>query len=302
MKALVVGFGSIGARHARLLADLGLDVAVVSRRPQALTTFASLEEGLSRHRPEYIVIANETAQHFAAMRELAGAGYRGAVLMEKPLFHTRLEAPAHEFSALFVAYNLRFHPLIERFRSIVSNEKVFAVSAYVGQHLSSWREGDYRLGYSASRERGGGVLLDLSHEIDYLLWILGGWSALTASGGRLGDLEATSDDAYSLIMRTTACALVSLQMNCLHRPARRTLTLVCSRSSYEMDLQGSVMTVNGQTEALPSDRDFTYREQHRALLDGRHDRLCTEGEALEVLRVIGAAERSCREMVWVRRS
>ncbi len=300
MRAVVVGFGSIGARHARILGELGLDVAVVSRRPQKLTAYGSLAEALAQHRPEYVVIANDTVEHYTTLRDLAGAGYRGAVLMEKPLFHACLETPTHKFSALFIGYNLRFHPLIARMREITAAERIFSAVIYVGQHLSTWREGDYRQGYSASRDRGGGVLLDLSHEIDYALWNLGGWRALAASGGRVGNLESTSDDAFSIILRCGKCELVSIDMNYLHRPGKRTISLVSERATYELDLEdGSIRIDGGRPEAMLAERDFTYREQHLALLEGRHERLCTLEQAQDVMRVIDAAQRSSRDMTWI---
>lgn len=300
MKSAVVGFGSIGARHARILGELGHEVAVVSKRPvTAVTKYQSIGEVIREFRPDYVVVANETAAHFGALKELADARYRGIVLVEKPIFHACLNAPAHRFSALFVGYNLRFHPLVERFRQIAANERVVSASVYVGQNLRTWRERDYRQGYSASQGRGGGVLLDLSHEIDYLLWVLGGWKALVASGGRLSDLEITSDDAYALILNTGRCGLVSLTMNYLHTPGKRTISLVSSRSTYELDLLGGSIAVDGKTENVTVERDQTYREQHQAILGGKREKLCTADEALEVLRVIDAAERSAREGKWV---
>lgn len=303
MKAAVVGYGSIGARHARLLGQLGHEVAVVSRRRAgARTEYQSIAEAVRDFRPEYVVIANDTAAHLAAMQDLVDADYRGIVLVEKPLFHACLAPPAHRFSGLYVGYNLRFHPLVERFREIAAGEKILLASVYVGQQLRAWRERDYRQTYSASRTRGGGVLLDLSHEIDYLLWILGDWKALVASGGHLSELEIASDDAYSLILDTAGCSLVSLSMNYLHTPGRRTISLVSSRATYELDLQAGSIAVDGKVEKLSLERDHTYLRQHQAILGGTRGQLCTMEGALEVLRVIDAAERSARERKWVLKS
>jgi predicted dehydrogenase len=300
MRAVVVGFGSIGERHARILGELGHDVALVTRRA-APAAYATIADAVRAHRPEYVVIANETAAHLDAMRQLVDCGYQGAVLMEKPLFHASLPAPAHRFAAFFVAFNLRFHPLVQRLRAIGTRERIVCAVIYVGQHLATWRKRDYRQGYSADRDRGGGVLLDLSHEIDYVLWTLGGWRALTASGGRVGNLDATSDDAFSIVLRCGKCELVSIDMNYLHRPGKRTISLISERATYELDLQhGSITTDGGPPEAVPMELDATYREQHLALLEGRHDQLCTLEQAQDVMRAIDAAQRASRDMAWIR--
>ena len=75
------------------------------------------------------------------------------------------------------AYNLRFLPSLQAYRERIQFGvigKVLSVRCEIGQYLPSWRPGsDYRQAVSASRALGGGALLELSHEIDYLRWIFG---------------------------------------------------------------------------------------------------------------------------------
>src|SRR3974377_1481833 len=86
MRSLVVGYGSIGQRHARLLDELGASPAGVSRRGIARAAFPSLKEALAARRPDLVVIATETGAHHAALTDLADLDFRGRVLIEKPLF------------------------------------------------------------------------------------------------------------------------------------------------------------------------------------------------------------------------
>ena len=87
MKTLVVGYGSIGSRHARLLTSLGCEVAVVSSRDiDHPVRYRTLADALS-WKPDYVVIANRTSQHYQTLKELAASGFTGTVLVEKPLFH-----------------------------------------------------------------------------------------------------------------------------------------------------------------------------------------------------------------------
>jgi predicted dehydrogenase len=176
------------------------------------------------------------------------------------------------------------------------------VEAYVGQHLSTWRAGtDYRSSYSARSAEGGGVLRDLSHELDLLTWLLGGWERLTALGGHLSRLEIDSDDVWTILWSTRRCPVVSVQLNYLDRPGRRRLLAHTDDHTVEADLVNGRLTIDGAVESIATDRDLTYTEQHRAVLSGRTDGLCTLEEGMEVLRMIAAVERAAREKAWVAR-
>lgn len=301
MKALVVGYGSIGSRHVRILGELGCRVAVVSSREISdQRRFGTIAEALQRFEPDYVVIASDTARHHQDLCQLASAGFAGTVLVEKPLFHESSELPQHDFRGLFVAYNLRFHPLLQRLRVLLEGESVISAQAYVGQYLPSWRpQRDYRAGYSADAAAGGGVLRDLSHELDYLNWILGGWRQLTALGGHFSRLEITSDDVYALLMSTGRCPVVTVQLNYLDRLTRRQLVLNTDRRTIALDLIAGLLVVDDVREEFSVERDFTYREMHRSVLAGGCDTLCTLEQGLDVVRMIAASEQAVSQRSWI---
>ena len=131
--AVVVGLGSIGMRHARILGELGLGVATVSRRGRG--DHPSIREAVAAKRPGYAVIATETAQHEQSLRELSDAGFDGIVLVEKPLFSKAGVKPDYRFARLLVGYNLRFHPVMTALANRVRGRQAITVSAYVGQDI-----------------------------------------------------------------------------------------------------------------------------------------------------------------------
>src|SRR5687767_10222466 len=115
MKALVIGYGSIGQRHARLLAEMGCQVAVASRRAIEFTPhYIELRKALAEWQPAYVVVADRTSEHHQTLKVLASQGFHGRVLVEKPLFDRLLPLPANSFSVQVVVYNLRCHPLLLR--------------------------------------------------------------------------------------------------------------------------------------------------------------------------------------------
>jgi len=300
----VIGYGSIGQRHARLLVEMGCDVAVMSRRSIAFSPcYSDLAEALAHWQPDYVVVANRTSEHYQTIEDLVKYGFPGRVLVEKPLFVQLSELSAHKFSQVAVAYNLRCHPLLSRLKSLLGDSlKPVTANVYVGSYLPNWRpKADYRQSYSAKNSEGGGVLRDLSHELDYVLWLFGSWRRLTAFGGHLSSLEIDSDDVYSLLMETERCPLVSIQLNYLDRVPRREISVTNDHHTVRVDLIKNILEINGVQEAFNVARDDTYRVQHQAMLNENAKGLCTLGEAMETSFTIEAAEQAARSHIWIER-
>lgn len=302
--ALVIGYGSIGQRHVRLLPELGCQVAVVSRRSiDFAPCFSDLPQALNDFRPEYVVVADRTSEHHQTIEFLARHGYKGRILVEKPLFDRPLKLPRHGFSLAVVAYNLRCHPLLIKLKALLEDSvRLVSVGIHVGSYLPDWRpETDYRKSYSAKSDQGGGVLRDLSHELDYALWLFGPWRRLAASGGHLSHLEIDSDDAFTFIMETERCPLVSIHMNYLDRVPRREILVNTDRHTIRVDLIKNLMAIDGAEESVIVERDDTYRAEHRAMMSGNAEGLCSLEEAMETLMTIEAAERAAASHTWMER-
>jgi predicted dehydrogenase len=301
--ALVVGQGSIGERHARLLGDLGLDVAVVSRRGTRARTpaYQALDKALDEAKPDYVVVANETAAHRPTLIALASAGFAGRVLVEKPLFDRLAPVPEHRFAACFIGYNLRFHPVLQELARVLAEERAISAHLYVGQYLPDWRPSrDYRETASASRQAGGGVLRDLSHELDYLSWLFGRCERLAALGGRFSELEIDSDDVQGLLLAFERCPVVTAQLNYLDRRGTRSLIVNTAKRTLVADLVGATLAIGSEQQVFPLGRDDTYLAQHRRVLGNAHEGLCTLNEGAAVLELIAAAEAAAATGQWIR--
>ncbi len=291
--ALVVGLGSIGVRHQSVLSGLGLSVCTVSRR-EGLGDFRSITEAIGVVDPAYVVIATETDQHLRALNELVDTGFDGRVLVEKPYADCVAEPVDHCFRALGVGYHLRFHPAVRAFRSALGDSPVLSAQVKVGSHLSDWRPSrDYRTTESAGP--GGGVLLDLSHELDLVRWLLGPGTVRYGETFRSGTLEIENEDIAVGVIRLADGGPVCVEMNYLDRVPTRTFLATTSEATVALDLISGFCTVDGLVlHGGLVDRDAVYRSLHLAMLDDDPD-ICRASEAIEVLEWISAIRGGLHE-------
>lgn len=214
-RIVVVGFGSIGKRHLRLARKIfpSADIRVLKRTwsievpENSNGCFFNIDEAIA-FQPQIAVIANPAPFHVTSAQALANAGVH--LLVEKP-FSDSLDGVSKLLETcedlgliLQVGYNLRFLPSLQYFRDMLKSGhigKVFSFRCEVGQYLPSWRpEGDYRRSVSASSKLGGGALLELSHEIDYLRWIFGEIEWVNATLSKQSRLEIDVEDTAHLVL------------------------------------------------------------------------------------------------------
>jgi predicted dehydrogenase len=302
--ALIVGGGSIALRHARVLQGLGAHVAFVSSRTDLDgVVYSSSETAMASGMPEYAVVANDTSRHAEAVSQLTQAGFTGRLLIEKPSAVDPLLTAS--FSHVGVAFNLRFHPVIERLRGLLTempiDEHIIQVEAYAGQWLPDWRpDRPVNEQYSAHIARGGGVLRDLSHELDLVQWLIGKATGVFARGGRIGDVTEDSDDSWNVVLEHITSATTSLQLNYFDRPGARFLRVVTSHRTFEANLTSATLTINGESHKFAIERDDTYRAMHEDML-GPQATVATVAAASETDALILDIELSAETKKWVER-
>jgi predicted dehydrogenase len=287
MRWVVVGAGSIGRRHLRnLLARGERDLVAVRREPSALDAdlrdvrvVRSITE--ARTREAIAIVCTPTARHIDDALAALGAGCH--VLVEKPLADAvdrvdELRAAATSAGrTIGVAHCFRFHALLKLIRRELASGRIGrpqTAKVWCGQHLADWRPGrDYRETYSARREEGGGVLLDLVHELDYSDWLFGPVTDVSAEARNTGTLEIDVEDVADVVLRADGGAVVSCHLDYLARPATRGGRVDGERGSIAWDLLTGTAEVNdGRTSeplTLPAtwDREDMYRDELTAFAD-----------------------------------
>lgn len=203
-------------------------------------------------------------------------------------------------SVVYVGYQLRFHPGMQRLRDVIGGRRCLLAEFYVGQHLDSWRTG--RAGsdtYSGHAARGGGVLRDLSHELDLAYWLFGTCERLTAIGGRLSDVTADSDDTWGILAEFERCPAVSMQMSYLDRIGQRRIVVVAEDTTVAVDLMRGTIDHDGRIEQIICDRDTPIRNMHRAVLEQNGLEVCDLEGGLKVVAAVEAVERAGQAGIWI---
>jgi len=294
MKVLLIGYGSIGKRHVEVLSELEIikDIEVVTKQLIVnMVSYKKLEDVIGLNQYDYFVIASKTNLHYEQLQYLEARVKNKLIFCEKPLFetHRTLEALHNK---IYVGYVLRFHPLLEKLKELTKRERVLSINASCGQYLPAWRmEGDYRDSYSSKKDEGGGVLLDLSHEIDYVQWLGGELQEIKSYQVKISDLEIDSDDLTTFVGKTQSGVIVNLCIDYISKITHRRIVLNSVNYTYELDFINSVLTKKdreGATEIFRSDkleRNSMFKKMHNSILGNKED-VCTYTEALSVMETI----------------
>ena len=267
-RAVVVGAGNIALRHLRNLRELrpGLEIAAIASRSSVTRTrelaeaadvlYDSLGEVIS-WRPHLAVIANPTIDHVQVATRFANIGAH--LFVEKPLasdltgVDELISACRARDLTLTVGYDLRFYRPLADLRDAVRAGSIgapFGLRVEVGQYLPSWRPGrDYRTTVSAQAALGGGVVLELSHELDYSRWLLGEVTAVRATTARLGDLELDVEDTAEIILTFEQGAIGSVHLDMLARPAVRRCWVWGSNGALSLDWSAGSVVLEDTTGA-----------------------------------------------------
>lgn len=245
MNVLIIGLGSIGKRHIQALRKLKPHCTVFALRSRKIT---SIQEGITNiYKWEdipkdisFAIISNPTSKHYATISHCVQLNV--PLFIEKPPLmslskaNELTEAINKKEIKTYTAFNMRFHPVIRWLKEKLPLNKVLEVSAYCGSYLPDWRSGtDYRSTYSARRELGGGVHLDLTHELDYIKWLFGTPQEVYASINKVSDLEIDSVD-YAHYHLSYASLNVSITLNYYRRKPKRNIEIVMKEQTWEVDL------------------------------------------------------------------
>jgi predicted dehydrogenase len=339
MKFIISGLGSIGRRHFRNLLALGERDILLHRTHRAtlpddeLAGFpveTELAAALAT-KPDALIVANPTALHLDIAIPAAKAGCH--ILMEKPISYS-MERVGGLAAALqrgggqcLVGFQFRFHPGLRQVKGWLQAGMIgtpLSARAHWGEYLPDWHPWeDYTQGYAARPELGGGVVLTLSHPLDYLRWLLGEVDNLWAFTSNQG-LDMPVEDTAEIGLHFTSGCLGSLHLDYNQRPPSHTLEISGTQGRILWDNADGAARLcrveNGDTPGrayrcddwyvatVPEgfERNWLFMDELRhflAVMRGEEVPLCTLQDGVEALRlslgVLESAEKG--QMVSTKR-
>jgi predicted dehydrogenase len=329
-RALVIGIGSIGQRHLRNLRALSIDELAACdpdlsriktiRQDLDVKTFETLSTALEKFRPNIVLICTPPGLHVEQARQVIQAGLD--LFIEKPLSHTwdNVEALLNESQAsksiVQVGYNLRFHPALQQIKQVVTDKtmgRILWARAEFGQYLPDWRPWqDYRQSYTAKQRLGGGILLDASHEIDYLTWLLGRPTQVMCMAGKVSNLDVDVEDSATVLLRFADGVYVDIHVDFIQRDYTRSLKLVGEEGILVWNFAQRQLrlfkteTQRWETFVYNLDNNEMYLAEMRHFLTCVRERntpLVSLEEAADVLQVVLNAKKAAekgvvQELTW----
>ncbi len=238
MKILIVGSGSIGMRHLKNCLALSCnDITVVSRNKTTITDFNNIKvcnsiknAFLNNQVYDAAIVATPSSLHIENTIELITKGVK-KIYVEKPVSSTLdftydlVKLVNKNKVIIFVGYDLKFDPGLNKVKQLLDNKtigNIISVQAEVGQYLPDWRKGtNYKEGMSAKVNLGGGVMLDLIHEFDYLQWLLGTYKKIVGFNKKIEHLDIETEGIAVTIFETNKGVLGMLSLDYIQKELNR---------------------------------------------------------------------------------
>jgi len=334
MKFLIAGLGSIGRRHFRNLISLDeKDIVLLRTRKATLPddelagypVETDIKEALKKHKPDAVIVSNPTSVHLDVAIPAAQAGC--AILLEKPISHSieRLdvlrEAVKKSDSKVLVAFQFRFHPGLIRAKQLISDGeigRVISADVHFGEYLPAWHPWeDYRKGYAARADMGGGVVLTQCHSLDYLPWLVGKVKSVWGFTAKISDLEVNVEDTAKIGLRFEDGALGSLHLDFNQQPPAHRFEVIGTKGTLKWDLADGAVNIyraspqslaistgmnikaGGEWETYPLadgwERNVMFLEQMKHFIgvaNGKLESTCTLDDGLRVQYLVDAIHRS----------
>ena len=280
LKVCFVGIGSIAKRHIKNLRGICEDRGI-SLTIDAFRRNLDQVEGVARIYTneadlpfdyDVVFITNPTDQHLETLKTFHDRGKH--FFIEKPVVSSKQINKAKQFSlrrdsVYYVAAPLRYNAVIQWIKNNVDPRDVISVRSISSSYLPDWRPGqDYRQTYSAHKDMGGGVSIDLIHEWDYLTYLFGWPERVSSMIGRKSDLEIDSDD-YAIYIAELANMIVELHLDYFGRKTIREIELFTNKDTIIGDIANNkvVHMKSGKTLDFHEERDDYQKRELNHFLD-----------------------------------
>lgn len=303
MNILIIGLGSIAKKHIRVLKELipRANIWALRSNENESNTYLDVKNLYKiqdlKFDIDFSIITNPSHLHEEYI--LLMADKKIPFIVEKPSVislnnASLIEDVLNKNEVInYVACNLRFHPCISFLKEYfkINRLKINEINIYCGSNLEEWRPGsNVKDSYSANAHMGGGVHLDLIHEIDYTLWIFGMPENFRVYKSSKSTLQINSVDYANYILEYPDFN-VSIVLNYYRKTPKRNIEVLLEDDILKIDLLDcSVLSFENGVLFQQQSYDImdTYRLQMKHFLnvmDGTETTMNDFSESLKSLRL-----------------
>ena len=288
---LVIGYGSIGKKHYSVMKKLNFfkKIYILSKYFNGDNVIKNIKE-IKNINPDFIVICSETYKHYFQLKYLDQILQNKTILIEKPIF-SKFKNLKIKNNKVFVGYNLRYHPIILYLKSFLKNKSIITVNVICNSYLPNWRQRNYKYIYSSIKNKGGGVHLDLSHEIDYSNWIFEKFKKKNITLKKLSNLKINSYDYFHLIGYSKFVKLININLNYFSQKNKRNIEIIMNNQLIDADLIKNKINFysNNRQKEKKFKKISLYKTLELQLLDilkSKPKYACSYNEGLKVLKTL----------------
>ena len=249
-KFLFIGYGNMTKKYCEILRKYKKKISIKFYTNQKIKNnlLNNIIE-LKKYNPDIIFICSSTVDHYKHLKLIKGLFKNKIIIVEKPLFHKFLNLRKIR-NKIFVDFNLRYDPLLQYIKDKTNKKKFLTIEIFCKSYLPYWRKGDYSKSYSAKRKLGGGVLLDLSHELDYLLWMFGEIKIDYVVNNKISDLKINSDDNLLMIGKSKKVKQIFLHLNYYSKLEHRSISVSSKKINLYADLINKKVIFSKKNKSL----------------------------------------------------
>ena len=291
-KILIIGKGSAGCNHYKILKSNFKKSSIKTVSSRKLNVFKNkklLDEIISFD-PKYIILCAPSSVHYKYINKIENLFLGINVLIEKPLFNKYYRTSKNYNNNYFIGFNLRFHPVIKFIKKFIVKKNIIFININSSSYLPNWRKGkNYKKTVSAQKNLGGGVLLELSHEIDLLRWMFKKIKIINVFNKKISKLRIDCDDILSAQGLINDKIYFNLNLNFFSRNDQRKIQIDGDKFSIDGDLLENKINIFEKKRKIIKFNNYnmkrSYFDQYKDFFQSKKI-ICSFENAIKTQRLI----------------
>lgn len=304
-KILIVGLGSIGKKYYEISKKYfdKKNILLLSKHQNK----GNLNELKKRSDIDFIVLSNPCTQRFFIFKALLGTSKN--FILEKPTFDkVPSKIQLNEINKKILqkkikiinGYCLRNHPCVTYLKNLLkkNKKKIFHINFRTTTYLPDWRTRDYRRTVSSKKILGGGVLNELSHEIDLATYLFGKPISVYSKFYKSHYYNTDTEDGADILFYLKSKKNINIHMNFVTKKEKREIEIIFDDGSFiNLDLIKNKLSSDKINKMFKLKKNYLIEEQLKKLIFNFKEKKLNQNflESVEVIKIINKVRLSNKQ-------